>query len=77
MKLLKTENAINSLKNNVLYFIVDLRLSKPEIRKMIEENLKVKVKAVRTHINAKGEKIAIVKLDPSNNAEEIFNSLGE
>lgn len=77
MKLLKTEKAINSLKNNVLYFIVDIRLSKPEIKKMIEETLKVKVLNIKTHINAKGEKIAIVKLDKSNNAEEIFNSYGE
>ncbi len=72
---LKTEKAMNDLLNNKLYLIVDLKATKPDIKKFIEETFKVKVLSVRTHINMKGQKIAIVKIDKSYNAQEIYDKL--
>ncbi|MEM0356641.1 MAG: 50S ribosomal protein L23 [Candidatus Anstonellales archaeon] len=73
--ILRTEKAMNDLMNNKLYFIVDLRATKPQIREFVEKNFNVKVESVRTHINMRGEKIAIVKLAKDYNANEILDKI--
>ncbi|MEM1970878.1 MAG: 50S ribosomal protein L23 [Candidatus Anstonellales archaeon] len=73
--ILRTEKAMNDLMNNKLYFIVDLRATKPQIKEFVEKNFNVKVESVRTHINMRGEKIAIVKLAKDYNANEILDKI--
>ncbi|MEM0382766.1 MAG: 50S ribosomal protein L23 [Candidatus Anstonellales archaeon] len=73
--ILRTEKAMNDLMNNKLYFIVDLKATKPQIREFVEKNFNVKVESVRTHINMRGEKIAIVKLAKDYNANEILDKI--
>lgn len=75
VSILRTEKAMNDLMNNKLYFIVDLKATKPEIKEFVEKNFNVKVESVRTHINMRGEKIAIVKLTKEYNANEILDRI--
>jgi large subunit ribosomal protein L23 len=46
---IRTEKATRLVENNQLSFDVDVRLTKPQIRKLIEEFFNVKVLAVNTH----------------------------
>ncbi len=48
-QLVLTEKSTRLLENNQLTFQVDLRLTKPQIKKLIEEMYQVKVVAVNTH----------------------------
>lgn len=74
-ELVRTEKAINDLLNNKLYFIVDIRATKPAIKEFIEKSFNVKVESIRTHINMKGQKIAIVKLSKDYSAQELYDRL--
>lgn len=44
-----TEKSVRLIENNQYTFDVDYKLTKPQIRKLIEEFFKVKVVAVNTH----------------------------
>lgn len=44
-----TEKSVRLIENNQYTFDIDLRLNKPQIKKLIEELFKVKVIAVNTH----------------------------
>nr|WQA10868.1 ribosomal protein L23 [Streptosarcina sp. YL-2023a] len=44
-----TEKSVRLIENNQYTFDVDLRISKPQIKKLIEDFFKVKVVAVNTH----------------------------
>ena len=44
-----TEKSVRLIENNQYTFDVDLRLSKPQIKKLIEEFFQVKVTNVNTH----------------------------
>ena len=46
---IRTEKATRLIENNQFSFDVDIRLSKPQIRKLVEEFFNVKVLAVNTH----------------------------
>lgn len=46
---IRTEKATRLIENNQFSFDVDVRLTKPQIRKLIEEFFDVKVLAVNTH----------------------------
>lgn len=46
---IRTEKAIRLIENNQVSFDVDVRLTKPQIRKLVEEFFNVKVLAVNTH----------------------------
>lgn len=46
---IRTEKATRLIENNQFSFDVDVRLTKPQIRKLIEEFFNVKVLAVNTH----------------------------
>ena len=72
-----TEKATLSLdKNNTLQFMVDMKATKPQIRKAIEEMYNVKVLKVTTQITSRGGKKAVVTLSAENSAEEIASRLG-
>lgn len=47
--IIRTEKATRLIENNQFSFDVDIRLKKPQIRKLIEEFFNVKVLAVNTH----------------------------
>lgn len=62
--------------NNTLEFLVDMRATKPEIKKSLEELYDVEVMSVRTMITSRGEKKAIVKLAREGSANELATRLG-
>jgi large subunit ribosomal protein L23 len=46
---IRTEKATRLIENNRFTFDVDVRLTKPQIKKLVEECFNVKVLAVNTH----------------------------
>lgn len=62
--------------NNTLEFLVNMRATKPEIKKSLEELYDVEVVSVRTLITSRGEKKAIVKLAKDGSANELATRLG-
>jgi large subunit ribosomal protein L23 len=62
--------------NNTLEFLVNMRATKPEIKKSLEELYDIEVVSVRTMITSQGEKKAIVKLAKEGNANELATRLG-
>jgi large subunit ribosomal protein L23 len=61
---------------NKLVFVVDLKASKAEIRRAVEELYEVRVEKVNTLISPKGEKKAFVKLRPDYKAVDVAIKLG-
>lgn len=62
--------------NNTLEFLVNMRATKPEIKKSLEELYDVEVVSVRTMITSRGDKKAIVKLAKDGSANELATRLG-
>ncbi len=62
--------------NNTLEFLVNMRATKPEIKKSLEELYDIEVVSVRTLITSRGEKKAIVKLAKDGGANELATRLG-
>jgi large subunit ribosomal protein L23 len=62
--------------NNTLEFLVNMKATKPEIKKSLEELYDVEVVSVRTMITSRGEKKAIVKLAGESDANELATRLG-
>ena len=60
---------------NKLQFIVDIRSTKDQIKKEIEEKYEIAVIDIKTMITRKGKK-AIITLSPDDSAEEIATRLG-
>ncbi len=75
---LMTEKAINMIeKENKLVFILKkTSFTKKDVKKVIEEEFKVKVEKVNTLIDRKGKKRAIVKLKKEYSAQDIATKLG-
>ena len=72
-----TEKAMVLLeKESKLQFIVDRGATKDEIRKEIEKTFAQPVTNVRTLMNARGQKKAIVSFANEKAAEEILSRLG-
>ena len=67
-RLLETENK--------LVFIVNLKASKPKIRRAVEELYDVRVQRVNVLITPKGKKKAFVKLHPDFKAVDVAIRLG-
>ncbi|MCC6023979.1 MAG: 50S ribosomal protein L23, partial [Thaumarchaeota archaeon] len=60
-----TQDAVSLIeKENKLTFIVDLRATKADVKRAVEELYGVKVERVNTMITPRGEKKAYVKLKP-------------
>jgi large subunit ribosomal protein L23 len=62
--------------NNTLEFLVNMKATKPEIKKSLEELYDVEVVSVRTMITSRGDKKAIVKLAGEDSANELATRLG-
>lgn len=62
--------------NNTLEFLVNMRATKPEIKKAVEDQFEVEVVSVRTMITPRGQKKAAVKLFGENTANELATRLG-
>ena len=74
---LMTESAsIMVEKENKLVFAVDLKASKSDVKKAIEQLYEVEVEKVNIQITPKGEKKAFVKLNPEFKAADIAIKLG-
>ncbi len=63
-------------RENKLAFHVNKRANKHQIKKAIEELYKVEVIKINTLITPLGEKKAIVKLSPSDDAVDLASRLG-
>jgi large subunit ribosomal protein L23 len=63
-------------KENKLVFIVNLRASKNDVKKAVEELYEVKVGRVNLLITPQGEKKAFVKLHPDYKATDVAIKLG-
>lgn len=63
-------------KDNKITAIVDLKLNKHEIKRVIEKNYGVKVEKVNTMITPKGEKKALIKLSKENSAIDFYTKIG-
>ena len=61
---------------NKLVFAVNLKASKEDVRRAVEELYEVKVDKVTTMITSKGEKKAYVKLHPDYKAADVAIKLG-
>ena len=62
--------------NNTLEFLVNMRSTKPEIKKALEDIYDIEVQSVRTMITSQGEKKAVVKLAKEGSANELATRLG-
>ncbi|MCF3653199.1 MAG: 50S ribosomal protein L23 [Aigarchaeota archaeon] len=72
-----TQDAVSLIeKENKLTFIVDLRATKADVKRAVEELYGVKVEKVNTMITPRGEKKAYVKLKPEYRAADLAVELG-
>ncbi|MEM2466311.1 MAG: 50S ribosomal protein L23 [Candidatus Bathyarchaeia archaeon] len=63
-------------RENKLVFIVDLKATKEDVKKAVEELYEVKVEKVNIVITPKGQKKAFVKLRPDYKATDVAIKLG-
>jgi large subunit ribosomal protein L23 len=74
---LMTEVASRMIETeNRLVFIVNMKATKTDVRRAVEELYEVVVEKVNTLITPKGEKKAFVKLHPDYRASDIAIKLG-
>lgn len=72
-----TEKAVRLMESeNKLVFIVDLKTTRTEIKKALEEIFKVKVLKVNTMVTSEGKKKAYVKLSAETPAIDIATQMG-
>jgi large subunit ribosomal protein L23 len=72
-----TEKAMMTLeRDSKLQFLVAKEATKPQIRREIEKTFGKEVASVRTLMNTKGEKKAIISFVDEKAAEEILSRLG-
>ena len=75
-KVKSTEKIVRQIEaENVLVFVVDRAVAKPEIKAEVESLFGVKVVKVRTH-TLKNKKIAYVKLNAEYPAVDVATKLG-
>jgi large subunit ribosomal protein L23 len=63
-------------KENKLAFVVNLKASKADVKRAVEQLYEVKVESVNTQITPTGEKKAFVKLHPDYKAADVAIKLG-
>ena len=74
---LMTEAASRMIETeNKLVFIVNVKATKIDIRRAVEELYEVAVEKVNVIITSKGEKKAFVKLHPDHKASDVAIKLG-
>ena len=69
---ISTEKATRLIENNQFSFDVDVRLTKPQIRKLVEEFFNVKVLAVNTHRPPRNNKRLSTRL----NSKRVIITIG-
>ncbi len=75
-RFVSTEKGMRIIESeNTLVLEVNRRDTKPEIKKEVEDKLKVKVKSINTLTRA-NKKYAYVKLDPKNPAIDVATKFG-
>lgn len=76
MKPVVSEKAVRLIEaENTLIFEVDKRLSKTEIKKIVEEIFNVKIEGIRTCIRL-NKKYVYIKLNKKNPAIDVATRLG-
>lgn len=74
---ISTEKVVRMMnEENKLAFYVDIKATKAEIKRAIEEAFEVKVIDVKTLITPTGRKKAYVKLSPEFKASDVASKLG-
>jgi large subunit ribosomal protein L23 len=63
-------------KENKLVFAVNLKASKTDVKRAVEQLYEVKVQSVNTQVTPAGEKKAFVKLHPDYQAADVAIKLG-
>jgi large subunit ribosomal protein L23 len=63
-------------KENKLVFAVNLKASKTDVKRAVEQLYEVKVESVNTQVTPAGEKKAFVKLHPDYRAADVAIKLG-
>ncbi|MEM3769936.1 MAG: 50S ribosomal protein L23 [Candidatus Bathyarchaeia archaeon] len=63
-------------RENKLVFIVDLKATKEDVKRAVEELYEVKVEKVNVIVTPKGQKKAFVKLHPDFKAADVAIKLG-
>lgn len=72
-----TQDAVSLVeKENKITFVVDLKATKSDIKRAVEELYEVQVEKVNTLITPMGEKKAYVKLKPEFKASDLAVKLG-
>ena len=72
-----TEKSIRMMESeNKLIFVVDLKATKKEIQKELENMFKAKIIKITTHITPQGEKKAYVAFSKETPAIDIATQLG-
>ncbi len=72
-----TQDAVSLIeRENKITFIVDLRATKDDVKRAVEELYGVKVDRVNTMVTPRGEKKAYVKLTPEYKAADLAVELG-
>lgn len=72
-----TQDAVSLIeKENKITFVVDIKATKRDIKRAVEELYGVKVQKVNTLITPRGEKKAYVKLAPEYKAADLAVELG-
>lgn len=74
---ISTEKVVRLMEtDNKLAFIVSRKANKTQIKKVIEEHLKIKITNVNTEITMKGEKKAYVTISKDTPAIDVATNLG-
>ena len=74
---LATEKSIKLMESeNKLIFIVNKKATKPEIKKALEEEFKIKTKSIRTTIDTRGRKKAYIQFADDTPAIDLATKLG-
>ncbi len=67
-----TEKAVNMIeRDNMITFVVDMRATKPEIKKEFEEEFKVKVTKIGILRSTRNFKKAFITIDRASKASDI------
>ncbi len=75
-KVKSTEKIVRQIEvDNILVFVVDRSIKKPQVKEEVEKMFDVKVDSVRTHTQ-KNKKVAYVKLKPEFPAIDVATKLG-
>jgi large subunit ribosomal protein L23 len=63
-------------KENKIVAIVDMKLNKNEIKRLIEKTYGLKIEKINTLITSKGEKKAMIKLTKEFSAIDFYAKIG-